>query len=215
MKIGSIIALALLVSFMGGCVSVPVEKFPASLDLGASADAEYCRAIRRDDVAIAGGAGARYDLFCGKWRKAAAIVTVQPVEAAGRDGTLLQGCIPADEFASTQGKVMRCPGAQSSDLFQDVAIEMNGADSNVHARGLPGALPAMQRAGAALTGAETPKALTEDELALLPGVQAMQDQEILRRRGHQRNISYEFALAAADYAQAVAIQDGLFGGDAA
>ncbi len=140
---------------------------------------------------------------------------VQPVEAAVLDRSLLQGCIPEDEFGSEQGTLMRCPGAQSSDLFQDVAIEMGGAESNVRARGLPGALPAMQRAGAMLTGAEPPQALSEEELALLPGVQAMQDQELLRRRGHQRNISYSFALAAEDYAQAVAIQDGLFGGDAA
>lgn len=215
MKTWKLIALALLIPLVEGCVSVPVEKFPASLDLGASADAETCRAVRRDDIEIAGGDGAQYELFCGKWRKAAAIVRVQPVEAAGLDRSLLQGCIPEDEFGSEQGTLMRCPGAQSSDLFQDVAIEMGGAESNVRARGLPGALPAMQRAGAVLTGAEPPQALSEEELALLPGVQAMQDQELLRRRGHQRNISYSFALAAEDYAQAVAIQDGLFGGDAA
>ena len=209
------IFLALLLPLLAGCVSVPVEKFPASLDLGASADAETCRAIRRDDIEVAGGDGAQYELFCGKWRKAAAIVRVQSAEAAGLDRSLLEGCIPEDEFSSAQGTVMRCPGAQSSDLFQDVAIEMSGTESNVRARGLPGALPAMQRAAAVLTGAEAPQALSEEELALLPGVQAMQDQELLRKRGHQRNISYEFAQAAADYAQAVAIQDGLFGGDAA
>ncbi|MBO6635728.1 CHAT domain-containing protein [Parvibaculum sp.] len=215
MKTWKLIALALLIPLVEGCVSVPVERFPASLDLGASADAETCRAVRRDDIEIAEGEGAQYELFCGKWRRAAAIVRVQPVEAAGLERSLLQGCIPENEFGSEQGTLMRCPGAQSSDLFQDVAIEMGGAENNVRARGLPGALPAMQRAGAVLTGAEPPQALSEEELALLPGVQAMQDQELLRRRGHQRNISYEFALAAADYAQAVAIQDGLFGGDAA
>src|SRR5690606_38173737 len=90
-----------------------------------------------------------------------------------------------------------------------------GVENNIRARGLPGALPAMQRAGAVLTGAAAPQSLSEEELALLPGVQAMQDQELLRKRGHPRHISYEFAAAAADYAQAVAIQDGLFGGDAA
>ena len=215
MKIRQFSSLLLLLSLASGCVSVPVERFPASLDLGASADAETCRAIRRDDVEVAGGEGAQYDLFCGKWRKAAAVVRVQPVEATGLDRSLLEGCIPEDEFGSEQGTLMRCPGAQSSDLFQDVAMEMSGVENNVRARGLPGALPAMQRAGAVLTGAEAPQSLSEEELALLPGVQAMQDQELLRKRGHQRNISYEFAAAAADYAQAVAIQDGLFGGDAA
>ncbi len=63
MKTWKLIALALLIPLVEGCVSVPVEKFPASLDLGASADAETCRAVRRDDIEIAGGDGAQYDIL--------------------------------------------------------------------------------------------------------------------------------------------------------
>ncbi len=93
---------------------------------------------------------------------------------------------------------MRWPGAQSQDLFQDVAIGMGGAERNVRARGLPGALPAMQRAGAVLTGAEPPQALSEEALALLPAVPSMPAQQPFLRRGPQRPISYSFALPAAD-----------------
>ena len=207
------VATALLFT-LSGCISVQPETFSMALDLGQSADKESCHATRRDDVVVAAGKGAQYDLFCGAWRRAAATLQVTPSSSAGSTKELLKGCAATDEFGIRQGNVMRCPGAQSGKLFQDIAVEMSGKEFVARARGLPGALPAMQKAGAALTGQEAPVALSEDELSSLPGVQAMQDQEALRRRGHERNISYEFALAASDYAKAVTIQDSLFGGDA-
>ena len=200
-------ALALALS---GCITVMPETFPTALDLGQSADKESCHATRRDDVSVAAGKGARYDIFCGAWRRAAAVVQVTPV---GTSDQLLRNCAKTDEFGGTQGNVMRCPGTQSGKLFQDIAVEVSGKEFVARVRGLPGALPAMQKAGAVLTGQEAPVALSDEELAKLPGVQAMQDQEALRRRGHERNISYEFAQAASDYAQAVTIQDKLFEGD--
>lgn len=206
-------SLLLSVTLLAGCVTVPVEKYPATIDLGLSADKEACRAIRRDDVNVQGEEGAQFDMFCGAWRRAAAVIRVESLTIPqGRDD-FLKGCKATDEFGVTQSDIQRCPGAQSSELFQDIAISVTGTDRVVHARGLPGALPAMQRAGAVLSGQEAPVPLSEEALAALPGVQAMQDQEQLRRRGHARNISYEFALAAADYAKAVTIQDNLFGGD--
>lgn len=214
MSLRHLLISVLLLAPLAGCISMPPEKFPTALGLGESADKEACHATRRDDLDVAGGEGAQYDLFCGKWRRAAAIILVQPL-AAGQQAKLLDGCSPTDEFGDEQGAVMRCPGAQSSKLFQDIAIDVSGEEYRVRARGLPGALPALQRAGAVLTGREAPVPLPDSELANLPGVQAMQDQELLRRRGHERNLSYEFSLAAADYASAVTIQDGLFGGDAA
>lgn len=198
---------------LSACVTVPVDKYPTTIDLGQSADKEACRAVRRDDINVQGGEGAQFDMFCGQWRRAAAVIRVQAAEVPLTADDFLKGCKPTDEFGATRSDIQRCPGSQSSELFQDVAISVTGKNTVVHARGLPGALPAMQRAGAVLSGQEAPVPLSEEALAALPGVQAMQDQEQLRRRGHARNISYEFALAAADYAKAVTIQDNLFGGD--
>ena len=212
MKHHLFLVLVLLLPLLSACVTVEEEKFPEAIDLGQSADKEACRATRRDDVDVLGGAGAQYDLFCGEWRRAAAIIRVEPTKNTPQQ-SILDDCKSSDEFGAEQGVILRCPGAQSGKLFQDIALVTTGKSMAVTARGLPGALPAMQRAGAVLTGQEAPVALSEEDLAALPGVQAMQDQELLRKRGHERNISYEFALAAADYAKAVTIQDSLFGGD--
>ncbi len=198
-------------ALLTGCASMNAGGLPEGLDLGTSADGETCRATRRIDVRLE-GLGAQYDVFCGSWRRPAAVIRVYPSESAGQLDAFLDECQPTTEF-DVKGGAMSCPGRSSNDMFKDVAIRDEGDGMAAAARGLPALLPVMQRGNAALVGNDAPVELAADELANLPGVAALQDQDVLRRRGHKRNASFRFALAAEDFAKAVSIQDGLFGGD--
>jgi CHAT domain-containing protein len=193
------------------CVPEMGSSLPDALDLGASSEGDACRAGKRLDTEAI-GALARYDVFCGTWRRPAATLDVYPGDKTG-DAALLSECTSSAVSSSLGEGVLSCPGQVSGSLLQDLAVSAIGADNVVHARGIPGALPAMRRGAAALAGLEAPIELSADEMAGLPGVAALQDQEVLRRRGHRRNVSFRFSLAAEDYAKAVAIQDGLFGSD--
>ncbi len=183
---------------------------PEALDLGQSADAEQCRATRRIDLRLE-GLGAQYDVFCGAWRRPAGIIQVFPRESDAQIAALLDQCVPREGGAVAGG--LTCPGSSSGDLFRDVAVRDEGNGLVSAGRGLPALLPVMRRGVAAIVGNEAPVELTASEIEGLPGVVALQDQEVLRRRGHKRNASFRFALAAEDFARAVSIQDGLFGGD--
>ncbi|MEQ9145856.1 MAG: CHAT domain-containing tetratricopeptide repeat protein [Parvibaculaceae bacterium] len=193
------------------CVQGGRAVLPDALSLGASADGEVCNAGRRLDTDIAAGA-ARYDVFCGTWRRPAATLDVYPADVTP-DGSLLSDCALSAEPALAAQGVQSCPGRLSGTLLRDVAVTSEGPEFYVEGRGIPGVLPALRRGTATLAGLEDPVALSAEELANLPGVVALQDQEVLRRRGHRRNVSFRFSLAAEDYAKAVTIQDGLFGGD--
>ncbi len=206
-----LIALLLALPILASCVQEMGSSLPDALDLGASSEGDACRAGKRLDTEAV-GALARYDVFCGSWRRAAATIDVYPGNGDQTAG-LISECRASTEPALLAEGVLTCPGALSGTLLQDLAVSVSGTDSFVQARGIPGALPAMRRGAAALAGLEAPVELSADEMAGLPGVAALQDQEVLRRRGHRRNVSFRFSLAAEDYAQAVAIQDGLFGGD--
>ncbi len=208
---GRFLAALLVVPFLTSCVQEMGSALPDALDLGASSEGDACRAGKRLDTEAV-GALARYDVFCGTWRRAAATIDVYPKDAAQGTG-LLSECRSSVEPTLLAEGVMTCPGQLSGTLLQDLAISVAGSDTIVQARGIPGSLPAMRRGAAALAGLEAPIELSADEMAGLPGVAALQDQEVLRRRGHRRNVSFRFSLAAEDYAKAVAIQDGLFGGD--
>ncbi|WP_428482724.1 CHAT domain-containing protein [Pyruvatibacter mobilis] len=203
--------------FGGGIASG--RGLPEALDLGASADGEACRASRRIDVQLA-GLGAQYDVFCGAWRRPAGIIQVYPQESAASLEGFLDGCVrgrsvtggvaDGDGILSDQ---LTCPGKSSGALFRDVAVRDEGNGLVTAGRGLPALLPVLRRGVAGLAGKEAPVELSMSEVEGLPGVVALQDQEVLRRRGHKRNASFRFALAADDFARAVSIQDGLFGGD--
>jgi|GEM_PF-1061231 len=202
-----------------GGVASTSGGLPEALDLGLSADAEQCRASRRIDLQLE-GLGAQYDVFCGSWRRPAGIVQVYPAESVSQLDVFLAGCRQgglAPEAVSDSGAAaatgLSCPGSSSGDLFQDIAVRDAGNGLVSAGRGLPALLPVMRRGAAAIVGNEAPVELTASEVEGLPGVVALQDQEVLRRRGHKRNASFRFALAAEDFARAASIQDGLFGGD--
>lgn len=210
----------------GGVSGTSAGGLPEALDLGASADGEQCRATRRIDIQLE-GLGAQYDVFCGAWRRPAGIIQVYPQESAQRLGVFLDGCVRGRTIAGQQvtgqpvagdasqlvADGLTCPGSSSGDLFRDIAVRDEGDGLASAGRGLPALLPVMRRGSAALVGKEAPVELSMSEIEGLPGVVALQDQEVLRRRGHKRNASFRFALAADDFARAVSIQDGLFGGD--
>ena len=193
------------------CVQSGGVVRPDALDLGMSADGEQCRAGRRLDANVAEGA-ARYDVFCGTWRQPAGTLDVYMTGVAPKD-VLLAGCSLSQEASLATEGVLTCPGRLSGAVLRDLAVATEGAEFYVEGRGIPGVLPAMRRGVATLAGLQAPIELSADEMAGLPGVAALQDQEVLRRRGHRRNVSFRFSLAAEDYARAVTIQDGLFGGD--
>ena len=211
MNLARLLLTALCVLFLQSCVEGGSITRPDALDLGMSSDGEMCRAGRRLDADIIDGA-ARYDVFCGTWRQPAATLDVYLAGTAPKDA-LLAGCSVSQEAPLVAENVLTCPGRLSGAVLQDLAIVAEGVDFYVEGRGIPGVLPALRRGAAALAGLETPVELSAEEMAGLPGVTALQDQEVLRRRGHRRNVSFRFSLAAEDYAKAVTIQDGLFGGD--
>ena len=204
-----------------GGVASTSGGLPEALDLGQSADAEQCRASRRIDLQLE-GLGAQYDVFCGSWRRPAGIIQVYPEQSAAQLDGFLAGCVQGQ---SPAGKALRedeleltsrgltCPGSSSADLFRDIAVRDTGNGLASAGRGLPALLPVMRRGVSAIVGNAAPVELSASEIEGLPGVVALQDQEVLRRRGHKRNASFRFALAAEDFARAVSIQDGLFGGD--
>lgn len=194
-----------------GAGGASASGLPEALDLGVSADAEQCRATRRVDVSLE-GLGAQYDVFCGAWRRPAGVIQVFPEESEAQLAGLMSGCSePTDDTDIAGG--LSCPGSSSGDLFRDVAVRDAGNGLASAGRGLPALLPVMRRGVAAIVGKEAPVELSASEIEGLPGVVALQDQEVLRRRGHKRNASFRFALAAEDFARAASIQDGLFGGD--
>jgi len=204
-----------------GGSSVAGGGLPEALDLGASADGEACRASRRIDVQLP-GLGAQYDVFCGAWRRPAGIIQVYPAQSAASVDRFLEGCVRGQtitgdkvtvEASAALGNQLTCPGQSSGALFRDIAVRDAGTDLVSAGRGLPALLPVMRRGVSGLVGNEAPVELSLSDLEGLPGVVALQDQEVLRRRGHKRNASFRFALAADDFARAVSIQDGLFGGD--
>ena len=198
---------------LSGCAGTSTSGgLPEALDLGVSTDGEDCRATRRIDVSLP-GLGAQYDVFCGAWRRAAGVLRVYPQESASELDGFLDGCQASGEFGAGAAGVLSCPGRTSEDLFRDVALRDAGNAMAVAGRGLPALIPVLQRGAAALAGNAAPVELALGDVAALPGVAALQDQEVLRRRGHQRNASFRFALAAEDFARAASIQDGLFGGD--
>jgi CHAT domain-containing protein len=211
MKMRLPIGFLLSAFLLQSCVQGTSVVRPDALDLGMSGDGELCRAGRKLDADIAEGA-ARYDVFCGTWRQPAARLDVYPSSNVSQ-GALLEGCFPAEEASLAAENVLTCPGRLSSTVLQDLAISTAGTEFYVEGRGIPGVLPAIRRGVATLAGLEAPVELSAEEMAALPGVTALQDQEVLRRRGHRRNVSFRFSLAADDYAKAVTIQDGLFGGD--
>lgn len=204
-----------------GGVAPSSGGLPEALDLGESADAEQCRATRRIDLQLE-GLGAQYDVFCGSWRRPAGTIQVYPQQSTAQLDGFLAGCVRgpsvtgqdlSPEELSLASSGLTCPGRSSADLFRDIAVRAEGNDLVSAGRGLPALLPVMRRGAAAIVGNEAPVELTASDVAGLPGVVALQDQEVLRRRGHKRNASFRFALAAEDFARAVSIQDGLFGGD--
>lgn len=210
-SIGAVLGLAGLL--LAGCASTGSSGgLPEALDLEVSTDGERCRATRRIDLSLE-GLGAQYDVFCGAWRRPAGVLRVYPQESAGQLDAFLDGCIAGREFGAEATGVLSCPGRTSGELFKDVALRDSGSGMVVAGRGLPALIPVLRRGAAALSGNEAPVELALDDVAGLPGVVALQDQEVLRRRGHRRNASFRFALAAEDFARAVSIQDGLFGGD--
>lgn len=204
-----------------GGVASASGGLPEALDLGMSADAEQCRATRRIDLQLA-GLGAQYDVFCGSWRRPAGVIQVYPEQSTLELETFLSGCVRGQsvtgqalnrEELEMASSGLTCPGTSSADLFRDIAVRDQGNGLVSAGRGLPALLPVMRRGAAAIVGNEAPVELSASDVEGLPGVVALQDQEVLRRRGHKRNASFRFALAAEDFARAVSIQDGLFGGD--
>ncbi|MEO0961527.1 MAG: CHAT domain-containing tetratricopeptide repeat protein [Pseudomonadota bacterium] len=204
-----------------GGVASTSGGLPEALDLGMSADAEQCRATRRIDMQLA-GLGAQYDVFCGSWRRPAGVIQVYPEQSISELEIFLSGCARgqgvtgqtlSQEELQLASSGLNCPGTSSADLFRDIAVRDQGNGLVSAGRGLPALLPVMRRGAAAIVGNEAPVELSASDVEGLPGVVALQDQEVLRRRGHKRNASFRFALAAEDFARAVSIQDGLFGGD--
>ena len=219
------LALAGCESFSGGVgfggVASTSGGLPEALDLGQSADAEQCRATRRIDLQLE-GLGAQYDVFCGSWRRPAGVIQVYPDQSRAQLDVFLAGCVRgqtigrpvlSEDEPQLLSSGLTCPGSSSADLFRDIAMRDAGNGLVSAGRGLPALLPVMRRGVAVIVGNAAPVELPASEVEGLPGVVALQDQEVLRRRGHKRNASFRFALAAEDFARAVSIQDGLFGGD--
>jgi len=119
---GRFLAALLVVPFLTSCVQEMGSALPDALDLGASSEGDACRAGKRLDTEAV-GALARYDVFCGTWRRAAATIDVYPKDAAQGTG-LLSECRSSVEPTLLAEGVMTCPGQLSGTLLQDLAISV-------------------------------------------------------------------------------------------
>ena len=140
---GRFSSLLLVLPLLAGCVQEMGSSLPDALDLGTSSEGDACRAGKRLDTEAV-GALARYDVFCGTWRRPAATIDVYPKGVTLSNG-LLAECASSTGTAALAESALTCPGLVSGTLLQDLAITAVGADMLVQARGIPGALPAMRR----------------------------------------------------------------------